>query len=225
MAKDYIPNKDEAFDNFFKFMNDYVAQKCSPPDAPQWSHIPPEHRAEMTDAYTAWHTAYLKTIGPHTPVDTEAKNDEKKASKKVIRPFVNQYLRFPPVTNEDRTAMGVHNPDPYPTPVKPPEKGPSYSITQAGPRMLGIVYRDGETGKKGSKPPGVKGARIYYGIFDTPPEKQNMLPASVWATRVPHVIRFRETDRGKRAYLALKWEIQRENGESDWSEIQSEIVP
>jgi hypothetical protein len=58
---------------------------------------------------TDWHTAYQKTIGAHTPVDTEAKNDERKAAAAVTRPFTTQYLMFPPVTNEDRTAMGVHN--------------------------------------------------------------------------------------------------------------------
>jgi hypothetical protein len=40
--------------------------------------------------------------GPYTQVDREAKNDAKRASKKAIRAFVNQYLRFPPVTDEDR---------------------------------------------------------------------------------------------------------------------------
>jgi hypothetical protein len=36
----------------------------------------------------------------------------------------------------------------------------------------------------------------------SPPADQEALPASVWATRCPHVIRFRENDRGKNAYLA-----------------------
>ncbi|MDR1420592.1 MAG: hypothetical protein LBI86_09480, partial [Treponema sp.] len=94
---------------------------------------------------------------------------------------------------------------------------------------LGIVYRNGSKGKKGSRPPGVTGARIYYGVFDSPITDQEQLPASVWATRCPHSITFRESDRGRRAYIALKWEIQKgsdkERSESNWSEIQSEIIP
>jgi hypothetical protein len=158
-------------------------------------------------------------------VDTEAKNNAKAAARAAARPFVNQYLRFPPVTNEDRTAMGIPNRNPRPGPIKPPEMGPAFAVVQSGPRMLGIVYRDGETGKKGSKPPGVQGARIYYGVFDTAPTAQEELPASVWATRCPHLITFRETDRGRRAYFALQWEIRKEHGESPWSEILSELVP
>jgi hypothetical protein len=92
--------------------------------------------------------------------------------------------------------------------------------------MLGVNYWF-ETGRRGSKPPGVDGARIYYGVFDTPPATQEELPASVWATRCPHGITFRETDRGKRAYFALRWEVRvgGEKGESGWSEIFSEIIP
>jgi hypothetical protein len=37
--------------------------------------------------------------------------------------------------------------------------------------------------------------------------------------------RFRESDRGKRGYFALKGEIRKENGESPWSEILSGMVP
>jgi hypothetical protein len=71
----------------------------------------------------------------------------------------------------------------------------------------------------------VVGARIYYCVSDEPITDQEQLTWSKWATRCPHIIRFRESDRGKRVYIALKWEIRRENGESPWSEILSELVP
>ncbi|MDR1108502.1 MAG: hypothetical protein LBL19_05650 [Spirochaetaceae bacterium] len=221
---DYIPSKDPLFDEWFNFLNQYVDQKCGG-GTPAWTHIPPGARTALSESYAAWRTAYEKTIGPHTPVDTEAKNDAKTAAKALIRPFVNQYLRFPPVTNEDRRAMGIPNHDRRPTPIKPPETGPSFSIIQMGPGGLGIIYRNGDKGRRGSKPKGVAGARIYYGFFNEPITAQELLPASTWATRCPHLIRFRESDRGKRAYIALKWEIRKEHGESPWSEIQSELVP
>jgi hypothetical protein len=37
---DFIPAKDAEFETFFKHYCQYVNAKCSPPDAPQWGHIP-----------------------------------------------------------------------------------------------------------------------------------------------------------------------------------------
>jgi hypothetical protein len=130
------------------------------------------------------------------------------------------------VTAEDKLNMGLHVSDGTRTTAVPPEEGPSFVVVQLGPRILGINYWF-NAGRRGSKPPGVEGARIYYGVFDTPPDDQEKLPASVWATRCPHAIRFRETDRGKRACFALKWEVRvgGEKGESGWSDMMSEIVP
>jgi hypothetical protein len=221
---DYIPGKDAVFDTWFSFMYQYVSQKCAG-SPPAWNHIPQARLSALGELHAAWKTAYGAIIGPHTKVETEAKNYAKTAAKAAIRPFVNQFLRYPPVTDEDRTAMGIPNRDGHRSPVTPPPFGPAFSIVQMGPRMLGIVYRNGEGARKGSKPPGVEGARIYYGVLDTPPSLQRDLPASVWATRCPHRITLRETDRGRRVYFALKWEIRKEYGESPWSEIQSELVP
>jgi hypothetical protein len=220
--KSYIPKSYELFDLWFKFLVQYVTSKTSG-SAPAWTHIPKAVLDMITDAYVAWYTVYSKTFGPHTPVDTLAKKEGRKAAERIIRPFVNQYLRFFPVTDEDRAAMGIPNRKDHRTPINPPATGPLFSIVQMGPGMLGIVYRNGEKGRKGSKPEGVEGARIYYGF--EPVTDQDQLPISVWATRCPHTIRFRESDRGKRVYFALKWEIQKENGESPWSEIQSELIP
>jgi hypothetical protein len=219
---DYIPDQDAIFEAWFKFLLDYVIQRVS---QEIWAHIPQAALTVLTGGYNSWYLAYIATIGPHTPVQTETTTAATDAAKKVIRPFVNQYLRFPPVTDADRLAMGIPNKDPHHTPVKPPDEGPRYSIVQIGPGLLGIVYRWGDQGRKGSKPPGMTGAEVHYGVPDGPVTDQEELPAMTWATRCPHIIRFRESDRGKQAFFALKWGSRKENCVSGWSEIQSEIVP
>jgi hypothetical protein len=50
------------------------------------------------------------------------------------------------------------------------------------------------------------------------------LPAAKKAAKCPCLNRFREADRGKRAYFACKWELSKQDGEGPWSEIQSEII-
>jgi hypothetical protein len=38
----------------------------------------------MPRSYAAWYTAYAKTKAPHTLVEPEMKNDEKKAAKAAL---------------------------------------------------------------------------------------------------------------------------------------------
>jgi hypothetical protein len=225
-VRDYVPGRDADFDTWLKNLCQYVNEQCTGA-SPRWTHIPAAARTGLNDAYAAWYTAYSITLKPCTPQQKAEKRRVRRLPEKTARDFVNTYLRFhPDVTSQDKLNMGLNVPSGTRTPAVPPDEGPSFAVVQLGPRLLGISYWF-NTGRRGSKPPGVEGARIYYGVFDGPPAEQEELPGSVWATRCPHAIRFRETDRGKRAYFALKWEVRKggEEGESGWSEIMSEIVP
>jgi hypothetical protein len=205
-----------------KKVNEYVAAKCT---AKAWTHIPQAAETELDAAYFDWNTAYEITLKPCTPTDKAEKRRIRRVSEKTLRDFINIYLRFhPDVTNADKENMGLHIPDTTRTTIEPPKTEPIFHIVQLGPRILGIVFQDGER-RRGSKPENVEGARVHYGVFDTPPADQEELPASKWATRCPYRIEFRESDRGKRAYFSLRWEIRRENGEGPWSEIESELIP
>ncbi|MDR2193910.1 MAG: hypothetical protein LBP19_05505 [Treponema sp.] len=222
MGKDYLSLSDTEFDKWFKFMNQYVNQKCSGSE-PEWTHIPAAVRTAMDNVYASWSTAYARTIGPHTPVDTEAKNDMKDEAKKAIRPFVNQYLRFPPVTDEDRTAMGIPNHDATRTPIGKPKTMPVFNIEVKGIRRLIVSFHDEGTARR-AIPDGMNGAIISWGIFDASPKDPKKLPHTELATRSPHILEFEEEQRGKTAYLAMQW--QNETGKrGDYTEIQSAIVP
>jgi hypothetical protein len=146
------------------------------------------------------------------------------ALKAFMRDFKRRYFIKPPLTDADFISLGLKPPNSTRTPVKPPKDGPVFSIIQMGRGALGILYWDGMAGKKGSKPEGVEGVRIFYGVSGVPVTDQEQLPKSEWATKCPHIIRFPEADRGKRVYIALKWEIRKEDGESPWSVIQNEWV-
>ncbi|MDR2632340.1 MAG: hypothetical protein LBC51_01780, partial [Treponema sp.] len=122
-TQDYIPTRDADFDGWFENLKNHVMEKTSGA-SPAWTHIPAAKATALTGQYTAWHTAYEKTVGPHTSVDTEAKNDAKKAAVEFIRPFVAQFLKFDPVTNEDRTAMNLHNRDTTKTTIGVPATRP-----------------------------------------------------------------------------------------------------
>jgi hypothetical protein len=219
-----IPRSDAAFDGFVLNVIQYVDLQCAGLKA-RWTHVPEEARTAQHDYYAAWYTAYAATKKPCTQPERAEKTRLHKVTEKALRNFYNIYLRYhPAVTDEDKENMGFHIPK-KPGNIKPPETFPYFSIVQLGPRTLGIIFRDGAGGRKGSKPDNVEGARIHMGVFDEPPADQDALPASRWATRCPYIFHFREEDRGKRAYFALRWEIEKEHGEGPWSDILSEIIP
>jgi hypothetical protein len=160
MSTDYIPAKDADFDRWFKYLNQYVALKCGG-QTPEWTNIPAAARTEVQNAYADWYTAYAKTFGPHTPVDTEGKNDARKAAEARARPFIQQYLMFPPVTNEDRTAMGLHNKDNTRTPDTAPATYPEAESDSSVIRQITVHFKDSGALTR-AKPAGVHGAEINH---------------------------------------------------------------
>jgi hypothetical protein len=76
--KDYIPGSDAEFDGWLANLTSYVTTKTSSGD---WTHIPADKVTTLNAHNKDWHTAYGKTLGPHTSVDTEAKNDARKVAE------------------------------------------------------------------------------------------------------------------------------------------------
>ncbi|MDR1420775.1 MAG: hypothetical protein LBI86_10405 [Treponema sp.] len=177
----------------------------------------------LCHAYALWYNAYALTIGPHTPVDTEAKNDAKKAARAAVRPFVNQYLRFPPVTNEDRTAMGIPNRKSHPSPSPKPDDIPEVEARTPMPRVLSFRFRR-STMKRWGKPEGVYGMELVWLLSDAPPSKVGELVHSSFATKNPLELSFEEDERGRRLYYAVRWETGTMK-KGSFSEIFSAIIP
>jgi hypothetical protein len=219
----YIPAKDAEFDPWFKNLCDYVTMMTGG-NPPKWTHIPADEVDKLNDAYTMWHTAYEGVLKPHSPVETEAKNDARKAAEEVIRPFKRRYLDDPPVTNEDRVAMGLPIRDPTHTPDKKPETLPEAETDSSVIRQLGIHFKD-RGAKSRAKPHGVHGVEIRWNIQDQPPVNiEDELIHSDFDTASPFTLVFGEADRGKRVYYALRWESIT-NLKGGWSEVYSAIIP
>ena len=222
----FIPKNDAEFDLYYRNFCQIVTARTSGA-SPVWTHIPQARVTELTGGCAAWFAAYGAYLADKTSVLRAAKNDAKKAGTKILQDFTSEFIRYSrAVSNDDKRLLGVHVPSGTWTSVKPPDTAPGVELIQMGPGLLGVIFRH-LGGRKGSRPPGVTGARAYYGVFDTPPTDQTQLPGSVWISRCPTIVRFRESDRGKRVYFALRWEIEKggEKNEGPWSEIISEIIP
>jgi hypothetical protein len=214
--KDYIPTRDADFDAFFMNLIDYVDTKTSG-TPPAWTHIPGEAKDALLDAYPVWHTAYVKTLSPHTPVDTLAKNEARKAAKKIIRPFVSQYLRFPPVTNEDRDAVGIPNYDTVRTTHPAPGARPVFVARVTGDGRILVEV-------EGAWPPNAAGVKYYWEIIDVPDPNPANLRHSTFKNKLKHEFVFEQPDWGKKIHFACAFE----NGKGDsgpMSAMVSTIVP
>jgi hypothetical protein len=147
----------------------------------------------------------------------------RKGVEHAARGFVNRYLRFEPVTDEDRDNMGVPNRDMMPTPVPNPEDVPEVEVSTPLPRTLRFRFRR-IGAKRWGKPEGVHGLELLWVIADAPPAKMEDFPHSAFSTKNPLELTFNEDQRGKRVYFAARWETgaMKKGPESD---IFSAVIP
>ncbi|MDR1419834.1 MAG: hypothetical protein LBI86_05630 [Treponema sp.] len=145
-------------------------------------------------------------------------------SEDVIRPFVGQWLMWKQVTDKEREEAGVHNPKPrrpiIPAPTTVPELEPKAGL----PRQVVIPYRDKDSTRRG-KPADVHGIEVCHAFLDHFPESIKELIHSSFDTKSPLILIFDEEDRGKRLYMAGRWEINREGIKGPFGDIVMVIVP
>jgi len=222
--KDYLDLTDSDFDAFFKRLNQTLARKCEG-SPPEWTHIPAEERAKLAGAYDLWSAAYTKTLVPHSKLETEAKNKAREAGKKLIRPFVNRFLRedWPEVTNMDRAEIGIPNKDkistPHPVPGIKPETGAI--PTGKGKHTVTAINPEGQSKKR---PALVKGVAFAHKLREAgePKAVAKEMP-SVFQTGTVRDFQWAEEDYGKVADYATAYE--NDGGKrGPWSDVVSVII-
>jgi hypothetical protein len=223
MSTDYIPKKDSDFDVWFRNLIEVVEAKTSG-QPPVWSHIPDVEVTLLRGSYDIWHAAYEFTLKPHLPAQTLAKDEARKSAETVARPFVGQWLMWKQVSNEEREDMGLHIQKPRREHIPPPSTVPELSPAAGHPRQIVVPYRDKGSARRG-KPADVHGIELRWAILDHEPADENELINSSFDTASPLYLNFGEHDRGKRVYMAGRWEIEREGLKGDLGDIVSAIVP
>ncbi|MCL1912122.1 MAG: hypothetical protein FWG13_07945 [Leptospirales bacterium] len=222
MSKDYIPQNAAQFNSFMANLLAYVQERTDK-DNPVWPDIPAARVTSLAAAFAVFQTAFEATQGQHTPAQTLARREAQAECTKELRGFVNQYLRFPPVTNVDRLAMGVNNHDSIRTDHTVVTEKVDYVIHLRGIRELVVNFWVQGADNK-AKPDGYDGAVVIWDIRDTAPQRFEDLTHHAMASRTPFILHFEEADRGKTAYIALVW--QNERGIlGEYSEIKSAIIP
>jgi hypothetical protein len=216
--RDYVPRNAAQYFAFMQNLLEYVGSKVQ-----EWGHIPAEPLANLANLFGVFQEAFNATLGPHTSAQNLARNEAQAACTAALRPFVNQYLRFPPVTNVDRVEMGIPNHDTIRTDHKVVTEMVDFVIHLSEIRALVVDFWIQGMAHK-AKPEGYDGAVIIWGIRDTPPETPDELEHHTMASLTPFTLHFEETERGKTVYIGLAW--QNERGIiGQWSEYKSAIIP
>jgi hypothetical protein len=215
---DYVPQNAAQFDSFMRNLIDYVSDKFT-----AWGHIPQERFDELVEAYGVFIGAFSATQGPHTAPQNLARREAQAECARVLRAFVNQFLRFPPVTNVDRAEMGIPNHDTIRTDhVQVPEMV-DFVIHLSNIRELVINFWILGADHK-AKPAGYEGAVIIWSIGDAPPPATHEFQDHIMASRAPFTLRFEEAERGQRVWVALCWQNER-GFRGAWSEFKDAYIP
>ncbi|MDR2509900.1 MAG: hypothetical protein LBC77_04560 [Spirochaetaceae bacterium] len=221
VSRDFVPARDADFDGWISNLTVYVDGKTS---GGAWTHIPAAKVTELKQQNGLWHTAYEKVLSPHTSVDTSAKNDARKAVTTLVRHFIAQYLKFEPVTNEDRTAMRLRNSDTIHTTIrKPASRAIIGGLKSLGGFRTEIRFHDEETPGKRAIPYGMNGCLLNYSAGDERTEDYEFLKDTVLMTRSPFILTLPPEAEGKFLSCSVRW--QSERGElGPWGEIQHIVV-
>ena len=215
--RDYIPANANQFHAFMLHLIEYInANKTA------WG-FPQGRITELMDLFDAFSTALEAASGPATSAQILARNEAQAAAVSAVRAFVNQFLRFPPVTNVDRVEMGIPNHDTIRTDHFVVTEIVDFVIHLSAIRELVVDFWIQGTDHK-AKPNGYEGAVIIWGLADSPPDSPEELENHTMASRRPFTLFFDETERGKTVFVALAW--QNERGiRGAWSEYKSAIIP
>jgi hypothetical protein len=217
----YIPANAKDFNEFFKKIVLQVGLKTSG-TAPAWKHIPKENLDALNTAYSAWYTAFSASLGERSPSKTHARREAQKTAVSFLRGFVNRFLRYLPVTDEERIEMEIPVRDTIKTPSGIPKEKVGFTLKALDDREIAVSFKvKGAAGR--AKPRGYHGAVIAYAVLDKPPLRYEELTRQITATRTPCILEFDREEEGKRAYVALRWK----NGTGKngvWSEIQQKNI-
>ena len=156
--RDYVPQNAAQFSLFMQNLLHIVDQKTSG-QAREWNHIPQDRVDALSASFAAFTEAFQTANDTPTHGNVIRRQEAQAACTTELRGFVNQFLRFPPVTNADRADMGIPNHDNVRTDHKVVTETVDFVIHLRNIRELVIdFWQAGLTSK-------AKPAKKAYGFF------------------------------------------------------------
>jgi hypothetical protein len=217
---DYIKRNDIEFCDQGDGIVEYAMENCS-----RWGVIPPtqEMAASLKDLRTKVEKCRQQD---HSPIDTLAKNNARKAAEKDVRNYVQGFIAHNiNVTDEDRRLMDLPIYDKKPTPVGNPVGlvTANFRSPNRGALEMLIEHVEGSPfDRKANYGYKIQHAVIPYGA--PVPESVNELPESRFTRRKREMFIFDKLDSGKTACFCLRYENSKGKA-GQWGPIVSAVIP
>jgi len=215
---DVFPARDSEFDSWFRTLEEYVVAKTQGAH-PEWTHIPATEVAMLSLRYEEWHAAYAAAVAEPSPQKIAAKNTQRAEAEAFLRPFINKYLRYDPVTPADRAAMGIPEHKSTHSPVPEPEAPPKWAMENDGLWKIRFDIEPPDA-ERPHIPDGYDGALMSYAITDAPVEEIKQLPLRKRLTQGISRMQFSQDEEGKYLSASLRWETD-SNLDGPQSAVQS----
>jgi len=205
MSGHYLPGNAAQFDLFVQNMLSYIKNNQH-----LWRNIPSEAADNLFTLYSEFSVALRQAKETPTTAYKNARNEAQKALARAIRAFVNQYLRFDPVTNKDRDKMRIPNRDTIRTVRVDVTEAVDFIIAVRDAHRLAVdFWVAGSTSKARLK--GAVGGMIYWHIGNESPKTPEDCRYNALATRRPFVIDFAPEYRGQTVWITVAWKNARGN--------------
>jgi len=220
--RDYVPQNPAMFMEFCDRLIRYVEPRVTG-NNPEWPNIQIERFEALVAKFEAFVESQRVAVEVPTKANHERRNEAQAEIVRELRAFVNQFLRFVPVTNADRTEMGIPNHDTIRTDHTVVTEIVDFVLKPGAEGQIIVDFWQRGSAHK-AKPTGYDGAVIVWGILDAAPTSHDQLPHHIMASRTPFKLHFDELERGKTVWASLSW--QNERGiTGEWSPYKSAIVP
>ncbi|MDR3325227.1 MAG: hypothetical protein LBS82_04490 [Spirochaetaceae bacterium] len=230
--KNYIPRPDGEFSSWFDILVREVGLHTTGA-SPDWNHITAESKDELLMRHGEWSIAYGEAKDDPTNTKKREKNRVRKIVEKAVRVFVNQYLRYPPVTNAERDVMGIINKSEKRVSKKDPVDHVDFEfIVDPQSHTVWIKYRIAGSKKRGKGD--YHGVEIRYWIralnAPGPVDANEEGWHSVADTASPWKKTFDGIHAGMRLWVSIRWENAStgddvRTGKGPWSVIKNIIIP
>ena len=228
----FIPTNSAEFLGFTKVIVDRLEEKFAEliiPTLPgqtsplNWHFMNGPLFKELKDAYNKFIVAHENAKQTNSTANVRERQRTQKEAERLLRKFINQFLRQDPVTDKDRDMMKIPNRKQTRTANIDVVERVEFVIRIGNTQELIIDFRvAGSDSRK--KPTGYKGAYLIYSIGENQPKSYSECSNTLMATRSPFRITFDKEHRGKTVWIAMCWQNARGN-RGTFSKFKGHMVP